>query len=208
MQDHKITNAILLHGMPSRKEYLDPSVPSASNFHWFPWLQKQLLINNISAQTPEMFEAWRPDYRIWSKEFEKHEIGPNTILVGHSLGGGFLIQWLGQHKEVRAGKVILVAPGLEPCEDRKSEDRPIGGFFDFEIDPDIINRVKSLIIFNSDDDMKEVHRSVASIRQAIPQVGYREFTNYGHFCHSDLGTDAFPELLEEILKTSQEEAIQ
>lgn len=197
-------NAILIHGKANKKEYLDSNIPSESNSHWFPWLQKQLLTNNISTQTPEMFEAWRPDYHIWSKEFEKHEIGPNTILVGHSCGGGFIIQWLSQHKEVKVDKVILVAPWLGPDDSYTGEDRPIGGFFDFEIDPNIINRVRSLTIFNSDNDMKEVHGAVSSIRQTIPQVNYREFTNYGHFCYKDLRTEAFPELLEEILKTPQE----
>jgi hypothetical protein len=38
-------NAVLIHGMPSKDEYFDPSAPSLSNAHWFPWLQKQLIIN-------------------------------------------------------------------------------------------------------------------------------------------------------------------
>jgi hypothetical protein len=57
-------NAIILHGTCSKEEYYDPEHPSLSNSHWFPWLQKQLLRKDISAQTPEIPNAWRPTYLV------------------------------------------------------------------------------------------------------------------------------------------------
>ena len=64
-------NAIILHGMPSKKEYYSEKYPSASNSHWLPWLQKQLLIKDIEAVTPEMFKCYNPNYDLWKSEFEK-----------------------------------------------------------------------------------------------------------------------------------------
>ena len=84
-----VKNAILLHGSCDKEEYFDDKYPSLSNSHWFPWLQKQLLINGIPAQTPEIYDAYVPNYSIWKKEFERFDVGAQTTLVGHSCGGAF-----------------------------------------------------------------------------------------------------------------------
>ncbi len=190
-------NAILIHGKPGKNEYYNPSFPSASNFHWFPWLQKQLLIKGIPTQTPEMFNAWQPDYQIWSKELEHYEITPETILVGHSCGGGFIVQWLSEHKDIKLNKIVLVAPWLGPIGNDEADDKPIGDFFEFEIDPELASRVNSITIFNSDNDAESIHSAVARIREAIPTANYREFHNHGHFRGSDLGKVEFSDLLME-----------
>lgn len=192
-------NAILIHGKPGKDEYYDSNFPSASNSHWFPWLQKQLLIADIPVQTPEMFNAWQPDYQIWSKEFERHEITPETILVGHSCGGGFIVQWLSEHKDVIVDRVVLVAPWLGPIGNSETDIEPIGGFFKFDIDPELANRVNTITIFNSDNDAESIQNAVQRIRDAIPSAGCQEFYNYGHFCRRDLGKDEFPELLDAVI---------
>lgn len=186
-------NAILLHGKPGRDEYYDVSVPSASNSHWFPWLQKQLLVNEIAAVTPEIPHAFSPQYDVWRREFERFDVGPNTSLVGHSCGGGFLVRWLSEHKDVEAKHVILVAPWLDPFRQDTTD------FFEFEIDPNLAERTKSLVIFDSDNDGESVHTSIAKIRENIKDVEYRGFHNYGHFTLGSMGTTEFPELLEVLL---------
>lgn len=105
-------NAIILHGKsgPGEQEYYNPDFPAASNSHWIPWLQKQLMIRDIYAQTPEVPNSWKPDYATWCKEFERYDITPETVLVGHSCGGGFLVRWLSERPDVRVDKVVLVAP--------------------------------------------------------------------------------------------------
>lgn len=87
-------NAILLHGMPDEKEYYDTTRPSASNAHWFPWLQNQLLVHDIKADTPEIPRPFDMDWNVWLKEVERFDITPNTILVGHSMGAGFWVRYL------------------------------------------------------------------------------------------------------------------
>lgn len=90
--------------MPSREEYLKPTRPAASNNHWLPWIQKQLSINGIVAQTPEMPEPFRPDYDKWKETFEQFTLNDDTILVGHSCGGGFLLRWLSEN-DVKVGRL-------------------------------------------------------------------------------------------------------
>ena len=63
--------AILIHGTCDEEEYFSDLYPSLSNSHWFPWLQKQLLIKGIFTQTPEMPDAYKPDYEKWIDALEK-----------------------------------------------------------------------------------------------------------------------------------------
>src|SRR3990167_1425661 len=186
-------NAILLHGRPGKKEYYNPNFPSASNHHWFPWLQKQLIVNGIKADTPEVPKAFEPQWDLWVKEIERFEIGPETTLVGHSCGGGFWVRYLSEHKDLKVGRVVLVAPWLDP--DRESTT----DFFDFTFDPELVSRTNGTVIFHSDNDQSSVHKSEKIIGEKIKNIELREFHNYGHFCYKDLKTDAFPELLEECL---------
>lgn len=184
-------NAILVPGRPDKEEYYDPQYPTNSNSHWFPWLSKQLQIHNIFAVAIEPPTPWQPRYDVWKKEFERFDITPETVLVGHSCGGGFLVRWLSENKDVTVGKVMLVAPWLNP-EDNPESDT--ADFFHFDIDPSIVGRTAGITIFKSDNDEETIHRSVQIIRDAVPSVAYREFHSYGHFTEGDMGTVEFPEL--------------
>lgn len=186
-------NAILLHGKPGKDEYYDASTPSCSNYHWFPWLQKQLIVKDIKADTPEVPFAYDPQYELWVKEVERFEIGPETTLVGHSCGGGFWVRYLSEHKDLKVGKVILVAPSLNP-------EKTWGAkFFDFVIDPELVHRTKELIIYHSSNDHDGIQESVRLLREKLSGLKYVEFENMGHFTVEDMPSSEFPELAEEII---------
>src|SRR5689334_6760566 len=102
-------NAIILHGKPSKERYYELSFPASSNYYWIPWLQKQLIIKDIVTATPEVPNNWIADYYVWLKEFERYDVHSETILVGHSCGGGFLLRWLSEHPQIAPTKVVLAA---------------------------------------------------------------------------------------------------
>ena len=179
--------------MPSKDEYYDESCANPSDAHWLDWLQKQLRIRDINAATPDVPLAFKPDYQIWSKEYERYDVTPETILVGHSCGGGFLVRWLSENKDIRVGNVVLVAPWMNV-----NHEEDISFFDGFEIDSSIINRVNKLTIFSSTNDGIEMKNTINKLRQIIPGIGYREFTNYGHFTYGSMKTHEFPELLNEV----------
>lgn len=185
-------NAIIVHGRPGKEEYYSDEYPSSSNFHWIPWLQKQLIIQDIKADTPEMSHAYAPNWDTWKREFERFDITPETILVGHSNGAGFLVRWLSEHPDVRVGKVVLVAPSF--YEGELARD-----FFDFEIDPDLASRTAGVTIFNGEKDDERVHKSVRRIMDSVPGVRLVSFPERGHFITDDMGVE-FPELVDEILR--------
>jgi predicted alpha/beta hydrolase family esterase len=187
--------ALIIHGWPSKEEYFDPATPSPSNNQWLPWLQKQLGLKGITAQTPEMPDAYEPNYEKWKATFEQFHVDEETILVGHSCGGGFLVRWLSENK-IKVGPVILVAPWMDvEHEERES----IGGFFDFEIDPTLSDRTDGVTIFISNDDDKPMLDTVELLEQTLKGYFTKRFEDKGHFCISD-GVAEFPELLEEIVK--------
>lgn len=188
-------NAIIIHGTCSRNEYYADEKPTLSNQNWIPWLQKQLMMRDIVAYAPDMPFAFKPDYDQWCREAERFTIGSETMLVGHSTGGGFWVRWLSDHPEVHVGKVVLVAPWLDPNNIKKTT------FFDFTIDMNLVARTKGVTIFHSDNDHLGIGWSVKTFREKLRGHKYREFHNFGHFCLEEMGSVEFPELLSELLVT-------
>lgn len=188
--------AIIIHGWPDKEEYFNPSNLSSSNRHWLPWIQQQLIINGINTQTPEMPDAWEPRYEKWKSVFEQFTIHEQTTLIGHSCGAGFLVRWLSEN-QARVGKVILVAPWMDPAhEERESVD----DFFDFTIDPELSDRTDGVTIFISDDDQQPMLDTVKLLENTLKGYFIKSTTGMGHFVEGDMGTNEFPELLIEALR--------
>ncbi len=114
-------NAILVPGRPDKDEHYNPNSPSNSEAHWFSWLKRQLILKDIHAVSIEPPFPFRPRYQEWVKEFERFDILPDTILVGHSCGGGFLVRYLSEHNYLHVGRVALVAPWINPDNYKASE---------------------------------------------------------------------------------------
>ncbi len=188
---------ILIHGLPDKEEILDNIFPSPSNAHWFPWIQKQLTKKDILCQSLEMPKSYNPIYSEHKRVLDQMEISNETILVGHSCGGGFLLRYLSEHKELKPKKVILVAPWLD-LEGYLKKLNPLSDYFDFEIDKTITNRT-DLYCMYSTDDAKDILNSVEMIRKELPDIKMSVFTNKKHFTERHLKSKEFPELLELIL---------
>ena len=77
--------------------------------------------------------------------------------------------------------------------------RKIKIFFDFDIDPGIVKRSTKFIIFGSDNDHPDVQESVNLLKEKLPNIVFKNFHNYGHFCYRDLKSEKFPELLGAVL---------
>lgn len=189
-------NAILVPGRPDKHEHYDPTRPSNSEDHWFSWLKRQLILKDIHAVSIEPPFPFRPRYDEWQKEFERFDITPDTILVGHSCGGGFLVRYLSEHKDLNVGKVVLVAPWMNPDNYEVSDT---ADFFEFEIDPAFPSRTKGVTVFISSDDEPSVVETVDMLKQQVHGLKLKEYTDKGHFSMNDLGGVEFPDLLSDII---------
>lgn len=90
--------------------------------------------------------------------------------------------------------MVLVAPWLDP-----DKEHTTGFFDDFEIDPNMHTRTAGITLFNSDNDQPSVQKTTKILRGKIKVIKYVEFHDYGHFLLEDIGSQEFPELLDEIL---------
>lgn len=183
--------AIIIHGMPNKEEYYDVNRPASSNCHWLPWIQKQLLLKDIVAQTPEMPVPYNPEYSAWSRVLQRFDLDDDTILIGHSCGGGLILRYLSENN-IKVGKVVLVAPWIDPDKFLNT------GMFDFNLDENLVDKTDGITIFSSTNDIKEVQDSIEIIKSKVKNLKIVEFKDMGHFCFSDMGTDKFPELLAEL----------
>ncbi|HSW37001.1 MAG TPA: alpha/beta hydrolase [Candidatus Saccharimonadales bacterium] len=185
--------AIIIHGKPSKEGYYNPKGSSESNSHWLPWLQHELVLCDILAQTPEMPRPYEPVYEQWKEMFERFSPDQNTMGVGHSCGGGFLVRWLSENPQARLNKVALVAPSLGLDWDHKS-------FYDFEIDPNIAARTKGITLFYSDDDREAIIQAAQILSQKIQGIKVLQLHGLGHFTYEDMkGKTEFPELLQALV---------
>jgi hypothetical protein len=191
-----MTNAIIVPGRPDESEHYDPKLPSNSDSHWYPWLKRQLILKDIHAVSIEPPFPFRPRYNDWVVEFERFEITPETILIGHSCGGGFLVRYLSEHKDLQVGKVVLVAPWTNPLEYAVSDT---ADFFDFVVDPDFPQRTAGTSVYYSEDDEISVVKTVEILKFQVASITYHRFVDRKHFTFEDSGTVEFPELLAEIL---------
>ncbi|MEI7539632.1 MAG: alpha/beta hydrolase [Candidatus Saccharibacteria bacterium] len=181
--------AIIVHGLFPEKYFYINGLDSPSNSHWVPWLQQQLCRHDILTQTPEMPRPFAPDYNAWKSELELLKPDENTILVGHSCGGGFLIRWLSDNPQVTVRKVVLVAPWLD-IEKKRSP------LFDFSLRSNIVDQSKGGIdILYSTNDLLPIKTTMEYLRQNLENVNYHEFVDYGHFTLESMHTREFPELL-------------
>lgn len=192
-------NVIFVHGRPSRREdfIIQLLRLRQSSLTWAGWLGKQLNKRGYEFYAPEMPKAYDPKWHDWVKEIEQFNIGPETILVGHSTGAGFWVRYLSERPNLEVSKVILVAPWLG-----YDYGAPPTDFFEgYKIDPNISERTKGLVVFYSDNDFDAINKSVSKLKSTLKNAKYKEFRGYGHFTLKGMRTRKFPELLEECLKT-------
>jgi len=185
---------IIIHGGPDEKERKMAPEDRKYDKHWMPWLKKQLEERGWQVEKPQMPNPWEPVYDDYKKEFEKIDFDENTVLVGHSRGCAFLVRWLGDTKK-RVRKLILVAPWK--ISEEGNEFKKI--FYNFNIDKTIKNRVNKIIMFTSDNEEEDGKKSL-QIYHKLLGGKVIELIGHGHYTLGDMGTEEFPELIDEILK--------
>ncbi|MFB6246655.1 MAG: RBBP9/YdeN family alpha/beta hydrolase [Candidatus Pacearchaeota archaeon] len=185
---------IIVHGLNScGKELVEQGRRLQNERDWIPWLKVKLEKNGYESHNPLMPKFWEPSYEKWKEKFEQFEIGENTVLVGHSLGGGFLLRYLSENK-IKVKKLVLIAPSVIAPEEFPS----IKGFYNFNLDKSLPERTHDMVVFYSDNDFSRINESVEYLKT---RLGFRfiELKGQGHFIRKDMGTVKFPELLEEVL---------
>ncbi|KAB2941945.1 MAG: alpha/beta hydrolase [Hyphomicrobium sp.] len=186
-------NCIIVHGCPAGPEGERDIETRSYDKHWIPWVRASLTARNIPTLIPIMPEPWAPDYQAYKREFEKLPVSERTILIGHSCGCAFLVRWLGESKQA-IDTLVLVAPWKIP----RAGDPHRKAFYEFAIDETIKARVRRILMFTSDTEREDGKKSLALYHAALGG-DIVDLADKGHYVMADMGTQAFPELLDRIV---------
>lgn len=148
---------------------------------------------NYECHTLSMPNAFWADYEAWKIWFEKMVpyMHDGLILVGHSLGGGFLLRYLGENTlPVRVAQLHLLAPvvlDLEDCEGFLIDVSSWAGFK---------TAIEAVHVWHSEDDTLVPISHSEKLLELCPSAIFHRLTNHGHFL-----TESFPEL-EAVISTT------
>jgi uncharacterized protein len=141
---------------------------------------------------PEMPNWQNAKYREWKIWFEKvlHVANARPMVVGHSLGGIFLVKYFAEERVPRAVKGLFLVSA--PCVTRRENP----GFGDFALRrvPDKLRRWRDGITFyQSRDDDIVTFEHLEKYRAILPDARFRVFQRRGHFRQK-----SFPELVRDL----------
>lgn len=164
--------------------------------NWFPWLKGELENLGVEVIVPQFPTPENQTPESWFEVLKPYrkKIDENTILIGHSLGGSFLLRVLESLKLPVAASFLVATPiGIPPIVNW-SGDKPFTGHpYDWE---KIKNNCKGFVVYHSDDDPyvglengKQLAKNLAVDLTFIP--------NSGHF-NKKAGFLQFPKLLNDI----------
>lgn len=191
--------AIIIHGWTKFEDWKQLDRPSPSNEVFIPWLSKQLMVRGIHPIAIEMPNSYAPNYEIWKKELERFELDEETILVGWSCGGGFLLRYLSENN-IRVRKLVLLSPWIGTFDNDIDKYEFDESFFDFELSESIYGRVlEDIILLEAEDEGKEVLMSIEKIKSKLKNINYKIVEGSGrHFFEENQ-----PVVLEEILRSDK-----
>jgi predicted alpha/beta hydrolase family esterase len=181
-----VINAFIFHGTGGNPE---------SN--WFPWLKGELEKKGVPVFVPQ-FQDPRENHYLedWLKVLKKYEqrIDEQTILVGHSLGGLFLLRVLERLNHPVAAAFFVAAPvGVKPILYYDSDEKFSG--FEFEWDK-IKGKANNFFVYHSNNDP---YVSLGNGELLAKQLGVQltMIPNAGHL-NAESGYTKFYKLLKDV----------
>jgi len=166
--------------------------------NWFPWMREKLEAKGCKVivpqfPTPPMVPAKISEWFEVLKEYEK-DINEDAILIGHSLGGKFLLRVLEKlESPIKLACFIGTPIGIKPIANNERDNAFTDNNFDWE---NIKKKAQYFIVFHSDNDP---YVSLGNGEQLAKELGVKlSFVpNAGHF-NKPAGYLDFPELLKKI----------
>ena len=122
--------------------------------NWFPWLKQKLEKLGFKVIVPKFPTPENQTLENWLKILKNYKqfYNENTILVGHSLGGAFLLRVLEKYEtKIKAAFIIAAPIGILPIKNYKSDKLFLGKAFAFNWKK-IKKHCRKFFIFHSDND--------------------------------------------------------
>ncbi len=145
--------------------------------NWFPWLKAELEKRGHKVLVPQFPTPEGQTLESWLATFKTYEadLDPDTILVGHSLGGCFILNILERY---HVGAAFLVAPVFGIL--NNAFDDGMRTFAQREFNwPTILANCPHFEIFHSDNDpyikldrAEELSRHLNTTVTLVPDAGH------------------------------------
>ena len=143
---------------------------------------------------PKMPNSTNASYKEWKIWFSKiiELLDDNLILIGHSLGGIFLVKYLSENiisKKIKT--TILIAAPFDSSDSEESLN-------DFVLGKSLKNFEKQasrIYLFQSRDDKVVNFDQVKKYKKKLPNAKLKGFRDRGHF-----NQDTFPEIIDLLKK--------
>lgn len=137
-------HAVLVHGL---KGWPDNG--------WFPWLRKELEARGFTTESLKLPNPLLPDRAAWVRMVRDSIKGPDTVLIGHSLGCAAILLALQEYDGPPVARVVCVSglgrPYLTGTIMKKMKEWT--GWFTSEIDFDAVRpKAKTWTVIHSPDD--------------------------------------------------------
>lgn len=166
--------------------------------NWFPWLKKELEQKGLRVIIPRFPTPEGQSLEAWLKILSQYKefINEETIFVGHSLGGMFLLKVLEQLDHSVYAAFFVAAPvGIKPIKYYDSDYI----FTQFKFDwGKIVGKAKHVAVWHSDNDPyislgngEELARRLHIKLNFIPNAGH---------LNAESGYTTLEPLLQEITK--------
>ncbi len=152
--------------------------------------------DNLAADLGSGYEVFRPrmplpmfaryeEWKVWFEKMIPH-MRDGIVLVGHSLGGTFLVRYLGENTlSVKVRALFLIAPYFAA---RKGSPEADSGWTIGSIDS-LEPQTGDAFIYQSEDDTNVPVSHAKEYASRIPKARLVIFKDRGHF-----RTERFPEL--------------
>jgi len=166
--------------------------------NWFPWLKEKLEDEGYKVEVPQLPTPENQSLESWLKVLKKYQkyINQDTVIIGHSLGGLFLLRVLERLDSPIKTAFFVAAPvGILPIQNYAGDDAFSPGFsFDWR---KIKSNAAHFKVFHSDNDPyislengEELARHLGGEFNFIPDAGH---------LNAESGYTRFPLLLEKML---------
>jgi predicted alpha/beta hydrolase family esterase len=118
--------------------------------NWFPWLKGELEGLGCNVIVPQFPTPENQTPETWFMALKQYEgfLGPDTILVGHSLGGTFLLRVLEKY-QAKAAFIVSASAGVLPIKFIEGDMPFLKGGFDWQ---KIRANCKRFCVFHADKD--------------------------------------------------------
>ncbi|MEC1550126.1 alpha/beta hydrolase [Bacillus rugosus] len=168
----------------TKQVYIIHGYKASSANHWFPWLKKSLLADDIQAEVLDMPNPLEPRLEDWldTLSSNQHTLHKNTYVVAHSLGCPAILRFL-ERTQLREqlGGIILVSGFAKSLPNLKMLDEFTEGSFD---DQKIIRSAKHRAVIASRDDQIVPFAWSMDLAQQIDAALY-EVQHGGHFLENE-----------------------